>query len=289
MLKRILNRVLGLAGYQITKARPKGRAPVQPRQFETYDAPAPEAPPGFDPETFFAQRDWWHHRWQLFRNVWIPGKGDVNLMLARLGLPRDLSGLRVLDVGAFTGCASFECERRGAEVLAIDIMPEEVTGFHLLKGALGSRVTHLRRSVYQLDPRELGTFDLILFCGVLYHLRWPMLGIDNLRRVSRPGMCLLIETHAHSLDPLEPPAWVFYPGAELNGDPSNWFSPNPAAVVTAFETLGYETEYVGASPGPRAYFRATLTRETPPFLEGSGEGLYYDLSVRPLLGDDLRR
>jgi tRNA (mo5U34)-methyltransferase len=286
LLRRYVNRALNRFGYQLSRLQP-APGPHAP-QAEDFSAPAPSAPAGFDPASFFDPALCWHLRWEVFRGVFTPGANDVARMLSLAGLPRDLRGSRVLDVGTMSGGCAFECERRGAEVVAIDLMSPDETGFNRLKELLSSRVEFRRRSVYDLSPSELGTFDVILFLGVLYHLRYPTVGVDNLRRVSRPGTRVFIESHVHSFDPEEPPAWRFFPGGELNDDPSNWFSPNPAAVLTAFETLGYETELVGTTPQSRGLFRATLTRERPPFLETSGEGGYYDLSMRPLFGEDLR-
>ena len=122
-------------------------------------------------------------------------------------------------------------------------------------------------------------FDLILFLGVLYHLRYPLLAIDNLRRVARGPV--LIETHLidehfilpgqvvslNSLTPLlaNVPIWQFYQKDELAGDASNWFGPNSAAVVAAFASGGFTIEPLKKWP-TRGTFRAIPTEGNPEYM-----------------------
>ena len=99
-------------------------------------------------------------------------------------LPRDLSGWRALDIGCNAGFYSFELARRGADVVGIDL--DE----HYLRQArwaadqvqLAGRVEFRRLGVYDL-ARSDERFDLILFMGVLYHLRYPLLALDAVARV----------------------------------------------------------------------------------------------------------
>ena len=195
-------------------------------------------------------------------------------------LPDDLSGKRVLDIGCFEGFFSFECERRGAEVVAIDLWQYGATGFKLCKELLHSDVEYRQASVYDLDPATFGMFDLVLFAGVLYHLRHPLLALDRVRSVCR-GMAI-IETQvcdgwfvgadagvtslaSLSSDLVNVPVAQFYPGSELNGDPSNWFSPNHAAFVAWVNSSGFEV-YRTESSGVRAWVHASpveAAEETP--------------------------
>src|SRR6201996_4023048 len=127
----------------------------------------------------------WYHQIEVAPGVVTPGVNDSQMILDTLRLPDDLSGLRVLDIGARDGFFSFECERRGAaEVVAIDYLPPEETGFPIAKKLVGSDVELRQANVYDLTPEEFGTFDLVLFLGVLYHLRDPMLALDRIADVS---------------------------------------------------------------------------------------------------------
>jgi tRNA (mo5U34)-methyltransferase len=189
-----------------------------------------------------------------------------------LDIPADLSGQRVLDIGCYEGFFSFECERRGAEVLAIDLWEYGENGFKICKELLGSQVQYRQASVYDLEPDSFGQFDLVLFAGVLYHLRHPLLALDRVRTVCR-GMAI-VETQIcdemfvlpgggmaplRSLSPTlsDVPLAQFYPGAELAGDPSNWFSPNLTAFVAWVNTSGFKADRV-ISNGVRACVHAAL-------------------------------
>jgi tRNA (mo5U34)-methyltransferase len=235
------------------------------------------APPSFDAAATFAGVHW-HQRWEIFRGVYLPGRNDVAELLDYVGLPADLTGKRVLDIGAWNGGFSFECERRGAaEVVAFSLENPDTSGFNRLKAALGSKVTYVLDSVYNLDVDKVGTFDIVLFLGVLYHLRYPLLAADKIRAAVRSE--LYIETHviencfippgrtsneavrlkdvAGSLT--ETPIWQFYRHGELNGDPSNWFGPNVPAVIEGFGSAGFDVRVV-KSWGGRAAFHATPTK-----------------------------
>lgn len=235
-------------------------------------------PPGFSAEAFFAGTHW-HQRWELFQGVFTPGSHSVEQLCARVRLPPDLSGMRVLDIGAWNGCFSFECERRGAsEVVASSLENPNASGFNKLKQLLGSRVSYVQESVYFLSPDVVGTFDLVLFFGVLYHLRYPLLAVDRIRTLSRGAV--LIETHIVTDDLLlrkpftilarllmlsrlfrSTPIWRQYRAYEAHPeDPSNWFGPNVQAVIEAFESAAFDVTHLG-SWGRRATFRAQVNPE----------------------------
>lgn len=236
-------------------------------------AAAPVCPEGLNVDDLFQAVPDWHQQWEIFQNVFTPGRNSVATLMTRAGLPLDLSGKRVLDIGAFNCCCSFECERRGAaEVVALDLQDPAKLGFPILRDAIGSgRVRFVQGSVYNLDPDTLGKFDVVLFFGVLYHLRYPLLAIDQLRRIARGKIYIetLVMDHRvieggrdlqelASYHPVLPeiPLWQFYKGDELEGDYSNWFGPNIRAVLDAFESAGLPAQLIGAW-GDRATFQAT--------------------------------
>jgi hypothetical protein len=91
--------------------------------------------------------------------------------------------------------------------------------------------------VPELSPDRIGTFDVVLFLGVFYHLIDP---IDGLRHVaSLAKEMLVVETHT-DLCELDRPAMVMYPGAELAGDATNWWGPNPACMLALLKQFGFE-------------------------------------------------
>ena len=175
--------------------------------------------------------------------VVTPGEYDPRPRLARLGLPADLSGRTVLDVGAWDGFYSLEAERRGAKrVLATDSFAwsggnwGSKRGFELARRALESRVEDRQIDVLDLSPSEVGTFDLVLFLGVLYHMRHPLRALERVASVSSGQV--VVETHVDMLG-LRRPAMAFYPGRELKGDPTSWWGPNSQAVDGLLRMAGF--------------------------------------------------
>src|SRR5262249_33542118 len=109
--------------HDLTTAPPPGRRPPPGASRR-----APQAPDGFDVEALVVGF-FWFQRWEVFDGVFTPGGNLIAQLCADLELHEDLSGRRVLDVGAWNGCLSFECERRGArEVVALGPEDPAATG-----------------------------------------------------------------------------------------------------------------------------------------------------------------
>ncbi len=96
----------------------------------------------------------WFHIIEVAPGVFTPGAYDCRVLFNMLDLPRDLSGRRVLDVGARDGYYSFELEKRGADVLAVDYIPANETGFATLKEIFGSKVNYLHANLLDLRPEQ---------------------------------------------------------------------------------------------------------------------------------------
>lgn len=214
----------------------------------------------------------WRHRISISGHV-TPGTEDSDAELRRLRLDRDLRGLRVLDIGCSDGAYSFEAERRGAsEVVAIDdessLLAGGVNGFTVAHDLLGSKVRYEVTDVERLDLDVLGAFDRVLFVNVLYHLRNPMLALERIRSVTRPGGQMTLKTYFQT----DVRRWVkgrcigfdvdrrakfwYYPGAELAGDPTNWFAPNRRALEGLLRATGWECQRMQRW-GDRLYYRCT--------------------------------
>ncbi|HRE46825.1 MAG TPA: class I SAM-dependent methyltransferase [Aggregatilineales bacterium] len=192
----------------------------------------------------------WYHRIELAPGIITPGVQDSprNLsFLDEVGLPQDCSGMRVLDVGCRDGYFAFELERRGATVVGVDNIPAEETGFPIASAILGSKVTYHVENVHNVTPEKYGTFDLILFLGILYHLRNPLRVLDVMHRLIAPHGLFFVETEVidnrlflpdgtitpmETLSPtlLDVPLFQFYPGDTLNHDPTNVWAPNSAGL-----------------------------------------------------------
>ena len=135
--------------------------------------------------------------------------------------------MKVLDLGAADGGCAFQAERLGAaSVLATDsYLWGDAPGtsraaFDCAREALGSKVEGRYLAVLDHSPETAGVFDLVLFLGVLYHMRHPLLALERLFSVT-VGQAI-VESHVDLLDH-DRPAMAFYPTNELNGDPSNWW------------------------------------------------------------------
>ncbi|MCB1039927.1 MAG: methyltransferase domain-containing protein [Acidimicrobiales bacterium] len=210
---------------------------------------------------------WWHSI-DLGEGVVTPGRKDAATMrreIAALRLPEDLAGRSVLDIGAWDGAFSFECERRGADrVVALDHYiwsmdlaaklaydaacerdgveprpyeelsdvwrPEDLPGrrgFDVAHQARGSKVEARVGELEVLDLAELGSFDIVLYLGVLYHVLDPYLALRRLASVTRD--LAVIETELFCLAgraDRDLPLYEFIPGSGLNADPTNYWVPN---------------------------------------------------------------
>ena len=185
----------------------------------------------------------WFHRIDLGNGIVTPGIDNSVEKLSYLDLPADLGGKSVLDIGAYDGFFSFEAERRGAaRVVAADYFCWTLTGmadkrgFDIAHAALNSKVEAILIPVEEMSPKKLGTFDLVLFLGVLYHSQDPLRYLRIVRSLCKHQ--LILETHVDAID-YPRPAMVFYPGATLNNDASNFWGPNPQAVEAMLLEVGF--------------------------------------------------
>jgi tRNA (mo5U34)-methyltransferase len=186
-----------------------------------------------------------------------------------LQIPGDLTGKSVLDIGAWDGFFSFECERRGAKrVLAIDTFAWDnygKDGFLLAHETLNSRVEHQRCAAEDIDVATLGTFDIVLFLGVFYHLRSPISVLERLRGVT--AGTLICETHAlvpavHEKYPLV----SFFPGDGLEaGLPYEFCSlPTIEALKQMLRAAGFIHVDVKHTPSMRWLKKVKATLTTRP-------------------------
>jgi tRNA (mo5U34)-methyltransferase len=205
------------------------------------------APPAeLDPAELRREADkikWWHPV-DLGQGVVAPGIDVTHHRLADIRMPEDLTGLTVLDIGAWDGFFSFEAERRGASrVLATDSFCWDgggwgtKAGFELARRVRQSRVEDKWIQVLDLSPESVGTFDVVLFLGVLYHMKHPLLALERVASVTRTQLIMSTQV---DLIGVKRPAMALYPDAELNGDPTNWVGPNPAAVIAMLKMVGFD-------------------------------------------------
>ncbi len=180
-----------------------------------------------------------YHSLELNDGTVIPGLIPVDALRGRLNrfpLPEDLSGRRVLDVGAASGWNSFECERRGAEVVAVDCVEyEELTAVKRLRE---SKVEYAVVDVEEVTPERFGFFDYVLFFGVLYHLRHPLLALENICSVTE-GTAFI---ESYVIDDAPDPSrcfMEFYETDELGGQIDNWCGPTTQCLMAMTRSAGF--------------------------------------------------
>jgi tRNA (mo5U34)-methyltransferase len=189
--------------------------------------------------------NWWHII-DLGNGIVTPGHSDCHNLIKRLKLPENLKGMTVLDVGANDGGYSFEAERRGADrVVASEpyywgnaywqVRSKE--GFNLARKVLNSKVEDIEIDVYEIIPEKIGKFDIVLFLGVLYHLKEPFTALEKVFSVTQK--MLIIETAVDMLE-FKEPLMKFYPGSELGGDSSNWWAPNLSCLHQMLCCVGFK-------------------------------------------------
>jgi SAM-dependent methyltransferase len=174
----------------------------------------------------------WYHALELAPGYVTSGWFDLRPCVPHYGLPERLDGLRALDVGTWDGFWAFELERRGADVVALDVDEEHEydwpprrrpetfrtidrgAGFRLAKEILGSNVERVSCSVYEALPEDLGTFDLVLCGSVLIHLRDQLLALERIA-----GLCRGTFVSAEEYDRLS--GFVPFPVSRYHADRDN--------------------------------------------------------------------
>ncbi len=181
----------------------------------------------------------YYHSIELPDGRIIPGFQSLETQrsrIARFPIPQDLRGKRVLDIGAWDGWFSFEMERRGASVVAVDATKK--TRFLEAKTMMGSKVEHVVADISHLTPREVGYFDIVLFFGVLYHLKHPMLALERVCELATDLAC--VESFVTDEQPDGTiPAMEFYEGTQLGGQFDNWVGPNISCLMAMCRTAGF--------------------------------------------------
>jgi glycosyltransferase involved in cell wall biosynthesis/SAM-dependent methyltransferase len=247
--------------------------------------PAPEAAQHFLESSKFV----WHQRFLLSDDLWTPGLNDVERLFDSAVLARDLSGASVLDIGTSNGGAAFVAERRGAKrVVAVDTMPIDYFGFDRLKDFLSSNVEYVQTDVYDLAATLGEQFDIVLFWGVLYHLRHPLVAIDNVRAVARGPIYLETEIADGTLSDgvQRQPLVRFEESDELGRDASNWFIPTLTALLAWCRSSGLEPTLLDAWPSrdrpTRCMIRARVPPEDPAFIRDTPEVAMRAMPLEPV-------
>lgn len=204
--------------------------------------------------------DWFHN--MEIAGVWTAPDhflGDypnVKWRQFRQAVPEDLSGKTVLDIGCNAGFYSVEMKRRGADrVVGIDFDDRYLAQARFAADALGFDIEFRKLSVYDLHELH-EQFDIVLFLGVFYHLRHPLLALDLIHQhVARD--LLIFQSLQRGSDTVESlnddyDFWekdvfqrrdfpkLYFVEKRFAGDPTNWWIPNRAAVEGMLRSAGFE-------------------------------------------------
>jgi tRNA (mo5U34)-methyltransferase len=213
-----------------------------------------------------AAGSWWHSI-DLGQGVITPGVHPIDELrdnFARFNLPEDLGGRTLLDIGCWDGFYSFEAERRGASVTAADCWRPE--NFFRAREALQSPIEFHELSVYDVTKTALGSFDIVLFLGVLYHLRHPLLALEQVCEVTRDFA--IIETHViDNIYEARNPVMEFYEFDELGGQYDNWWGPNVECLTKMARAAGFVRVELLRLEQTRATIKAHRRWDDKPALE----------------------
>lgn len=194
-------------------------------------------------------------------------------------IPEDLSGKSVLDIGCNGGFYSIEMKRRGAaRVVGIDSDDRYLAQARFAAEVTGSEIEFRKMSVYEVA--SLGErFDVVIFMGVLYHLRHPLLALDLLHDHVTKDLLVFQSMQRGSKNSLELqddyPFWqtdifdnsdfpaMYFIEKSYSSDCTNWWIPNRACVEGMLRSAGFSIQ---ARPEDEVYIckrQETRTKESP--------------------------
>jgi tRNA (mo5U34)-methyltransferase len=240
------------------------------------------------PEELQAQADafGWYHTIDLGHGVVTKG---ISVQETSAGVIPDVTGRSVLDIGAWDGKFSFAAEQAGASrVVALDhyawgvdfvargaywaeciangSLPDQSRdetdfwrpdlpgqrGFNFAKAALDSKVEPVVGDFQKIDLDELGVFDVVLYLGVLYHMKEPLTCLERLRAVTKE--VAVIETEAVHIQGFDREVLMqFHAGSDLRVDFGNWYVPTIEALHNLCRAAGFsEVRTVLGPPAPPA-------------------------------------
>ncbi len=193
---------------------------------------------GVEQNQMLLDGSWWHSI-DLGGGLVTPGVhslAELQNLYRSMELPDDLSGKTLLDIGCWDGFYTFETERHGAQVTAVDCW--RPGNFFAAREALKSKAGFHELSVYDIAKEKVGASDIVLFMGVLYHLRHPLLALERVCEVTSDFA--IIESHV--IDKMragDEPAMEFYEFDELGGMYDNWWAPNVECMAQMTRSAGF--------------------------------------------------
>ncbi len=246
-------------------------------------------PPDFDVEKFY-KGVFLFQKWDVFKGHTAGTRKDVVEHFKRLDAPARMDGLRVLEIAPWNGFFGFECLRRGArEVVALG--PDDTAETYFDNTArlleVEDRIRYIRASVYDIKQFDLGSFDIVLCLGLIYHLRHPLLALDLLHdSCVEKGLFLIDSPIADPTARLgnkdkdlaqawsrvqEFPVSLFVRGGAslpLSSDAYNWFIPNQECLRAWLRSSGFEIQHELLDPVTKGWHSIKTSKIDRPFVAG---------------------
>lgn len=182
-----------------------------------------------------------------------------------LGLPIDLRGKRVLDIGCWTGGMPLLLTAMGASVTTLEEVRKYAHVVNVMAEAFGvaDRLACLPESLYEALPRFADEFDFVIYAGVVYHVTDPILSLRRAFGALRDGGRCFVESAAMASDAVV----CAYHGPTMtlrqSGDARtgwNYFLPSPPCLEAWLEDVGFEASAVGPVIDGRVHGAGTRTR-----------------------------
>ena len=204
----------------------------------------------------------WFHNMEIREGIWTaPNHFLGNYPAIKWknfsnAIPQDLTGKSVLDIGCNGGFYSIEMKKRGAErVLGVDFDDTYLAQARFAAEVTGHDIEFRKLSVYDLG--QLGeTFDVVIFMGVLYHLRHPLLALDlihehvakdmlvfqSMQRGSSETMIVEENYTFWQTNQFDDPRYpkMHFIEHRYADDPTNWWAPNASCVEAMLRSAGFE-------------------------------------------------
>ncbi len=224
---------------------------------ERWTIEPPNPPSREEAEGFIAAQSFWYHRIYLGNGIYTmpPTHADLVWSYFKPAFPLDLQGASMLDVGSNAGFFAILAKLRGAgRVLGIEAVELFLKQAEYIRNVWQMDIEYRlmdAHSIHHIDEQ----FDLVMFAGILYHLKNPLQVLEDIGRRCRDAV--LVETEVIPEDPrnlvvsragprnhmaLLPTSkgfMRFYERDELNGDPSNWWAPDTECLLGMLRVAGF--------------------------------------------------
>jgi len=200
----------------------------------------------------------WYQNFDLNGIQTSPGRNQSELLwqVMKPFVPENLQGKTVLDLGCNAGFFSVKMKKRGAQVLAIDMWPEAIEQANFVADVLELDIDFKQENVYEFILKNKQTFDYVLYLGLFYHLRYPLLILDQAAKITKEKFFFQTVMRGDEKPPLTVPDNIESTKSELLNHPNfpklffieknfanshdNWFLCNESAIYALLRSSGFK-------------------------------------------------